>query len=266
MTGRGRAHGAVTILNATATGIGCALAVHAPTTATWTPQPGGLVLESGGDDRLAQAVAAGEGARVSVRCPFPPARGLKTSSSVAAALVRAAADARGERPDADAVARAAVDASRRAGVTLTGAFDDQVAVCRGGAWLTDNAALRVLARLPVRPWHVALWVPDARIAKSEAARVDVAPLRAHAGRIAFLLRAGRLPEALTANGRMMHAAYARAGLPVTDEPVRVALASGALGAGLSGTGPAVAALFDAPCDVPAVAGGSWRWTRVVEAA
>ena len=80
-----------------------------------------------------------------------------------------------------------------------------------------------------------------------------------------LAQAGRVAEAMTANGRAYHAAYAAAGLAVDDLPVRVALSRGALGAGLSGTGPAVAALFDRRVALPPVAGGTWRWTRTVPA-
>lgn len=272
--GRGSAYGAVTILNATATGLGCALAVEGGATATWLRGRDARVELAnpphGVDARLAAAVAAecsdllhGRGGTAEVACASPPLRGLKTSSSVAAALVRAAAGA-ADRVLGDAdVERRAVAASRQAGVTLTGALDDQCAVVRGGAHLTDNRADRVLASPPVEPWAVAIWVPDAAIDKARVAGLDLAGLRDGCAAAADLARAGRLPEAMTANGRCFHAAYKAAGLPVDDAPTRAALAAGALGAGLSGTGPAVAALFTKPVDLPPVPGGTWRWTRAV---
>ncbi len=268
--GVGRAFGAVTIVNATATGIGCALAVRGGAEATWTPRDGAVRLEDGPDARLAEAVALAcadltgqRGADVAVRCASPPARGLKTSSSVAAALVRAAADAAGRRlPDLE-VAQRAVAASRQAGVTLTGAFDDQAATVLGGCHLTDNARQAVLLSPPAQPWAVAVWVPQASIPKERLRDVDVASAKAGAAQAARLAQAGRLAEAMTANGRAFHAVYAAAGLPVDERPAEVALAHGALGAGLSGTGPAVAALFTSAVDLPAVPGGEWRWTEAV---
>jgi shikimate kinase len=261
--GRGAAFGAVTVVNATATGIGCSLAVAASTRATWDPGARTLDLDPDGDRRLVEAVAAGRAARVSVDCPFPASRGLKTSSSVAAALVRAAADAEGRHLPPEDVERLAVAASRRAGVTLTGAYDDQAATVRGGCQLADTRSDRVLASLPVEPWQVAVWIPERAIAKDGLRGLDLAAARPGALLAEDLARGGDIPGAMTANGRAYHAAYSAAGLPVDDLPARVALRAGALGAGLSGTGPAVAALFARRAALPAVAGGAWTWTRVV---
>lgn len=271
--GHGRAFGAVTIVNATATGIGCALAVEGGATATWTRRKDAkVVLTSPGDDALVQAVAhemadrlLGRGATIEVACAVPPSRGLKSSSSVAAALARAAAGSVDRALGDPEVERVAVAASRRAGVTLTGAFDDQVAVVRGGCHLTDNGRMEVLATLDVEPWAVAMWVPDASIAKPPLKGLDAAPAAAGARKAAELVKSGDLAGAMTENGRAFHRLYAAAGLPVSQAPVEAALKAGALGAGLSGTGPAVAALFGTQVDLPPVAGGAWRWTKAVRA-
>lgn len=271
--GRGSAFGAVTIVNATAIGIGCALAVEGGATVTWTRSlDKAITLRPAGDDTLVQAVGAemqdwlhGRGAVVEVACAAPPSRGLKTSSSVAAALVRAAARSDGRvLADAD-VERLAVAASRRAGITLTGAYDDQVAVVRGGCHLADNARSAIVAAIAVKPWAVALWVPEASIQKDRLRGLDLTAAVPGARHAAELAAGGDVAGAMTENGRAFHAVYARAGLPVDDRPAKVALDQGALGAGLSGTGPAVAALFDSPTDLPAVAGGAWRWTKAVRA-
>jgi shikimate kinase len=267
-TGRGEAFGAVSIINATATGIGCSLAVNLRTTATWTPGGEGLRTTGVPDVRLVEAVAAelgaDRGADVTVLCPTPAGRGLKTSSSVAAALVRAVLDADGTPAgDAAEVERLAVAACRRAGVTLTGALDDQAAVVRGGCHLADTRKDLLLSSPPVSPWQVALWVPDQGIDKARLAGLDLSPIHGEVAAAVELAKAGRLAEAMTANGRAYQSAYAAAGLPVDDLPARVALAKGALGAGLSGTGPAVAALFERRVELAPVRGGTWRWTRTV---
>lgn len=174
--GRGRAHAAVGILNATATGIGCALAVSGGVEAEWrwTDAPG-LRFEGPSDDRLAQAVqeqarlglGAAGGAVVRTTSTFPPCRGLKTSSGAALAMVRAAHDAAGVRLPDDEALPLAIAACEAAGVTLTGAYDDQVAALRGGCHVTDNRAHRIVASVPVPDWHVAAWCrkpPSRRLA------------------------------------------------------------------------------------------------------
>ena len=126
----GHAHGAVTILNATATGRGCSMAIDAVTEATWHWGGEALAIEGAPDARLADAcwrvaqerLGRDDGASIRIRSDLPHARGLKTSSSAATAMLRAAG-----LPEAD-VEVAAVQAARQAGVTLTGAFDDQVAL------------------------------------------------------------------------------------------------------------------------------------------
>lgn len=269
MTGQGQAYGAITILNATATGIGCSLAVAAGATAQWSWQGTGLQWQREPDDRVARAVLdtlGGTGASAACQTAFPTQRGIKTSSSAAAALLQAAHADRSTTLTPAELVRASVQVCRRAGVTLTGAWDDQWAVVHGGCHLTDNHADDWLASLPVTPWHVAVWVPEARIDKRLLAGLDASALRQPMQRARTLAEAGRVAEAMTLNGEIFTRFYAAAGLPVSLQPARVALAAGALGAGLSGTGPAVAALFDDPADLPAVPGGTWQWTRAVPAA
>jgi len=184
---------------------------------------------------------------------------------VAAALLRAGHKLRGEAVSNAEVEQQAVAAARSAGVTLTGAFDDQCAVVRGGCHLTDNRNTTVLRSLPIRPWHVAVWVPDAALPKVRVASVDAAAIAPAARAAQRLAEAGDVAGAMTANGAAFTTLYREHGLPVMDEPARVALRCGAAGAGLSGTGPAVAALFDAVTELPAVAGGTWQWTKAVPA-
>lgn len=269
----GQAFGAVTILNATATGRGCSIAITDGVDArwTWTEQPGLVWRQRDVDDRLALAVldllqgamdTPGPGADAGTRCEWPSARGLKTSSAAAAAMIRAATTHAPLRNDA--IALLAVQANRHAGTTLTGAFDDQIATVRGGCHLTDNAARQVLLTIPTEAWDVAIWVPDASIAKARVKDIDTAPIRADIEEAEARLREGDVTGAMTQNGAAFTRLYAAAGLPVDDRPAQVALEAGALGAGLSGTGPAVAALFEKPTELPPVEGGRWAWSRVQE--
>ncbi len=271
MKGEGTAHGAITILNASASGIGCSLAIDAPTSATWEWIPKDFEWLGPTDDRLARAVhkritsilGRNDGARLDCRSPYPPSRGLKTSSAAATALVRAASGTFGQDIEDELIDDICVDASLDAGVTLTGAFDDQVAVSRGGCHITDNMMRRIQEEVAVEPWSVAVWVPEASISKDQLRTVDVRSLVGKCRDAEQLLRDGDVAGAMRANSAAFMGLYQAAGLPVDDRPIAVADAAGALAAGLSGTGPAVAALFDDPTDLPAVGGGTWHWHEVV---
>lgn len=275
MTATGQALGAITVINATATGRGCAIGVEGGVKATWDWNDDERLSwgTPGVDSRLAEAVYgvmrdrydAPIGAAAATEGGRPPARGLKTSSSAAAALITAAMQDMGLDVDPRQVCRHAVQASVAAGVTLTGAYDDQVAVVLGGCHVTDNADGRILASIPVEPWHVAIWIPEYSLPKEHITGVDTSPIREDIEKAESMLWRGDLPGALTANGAAFSRLYAGAGLPIKDEPCDVAMKAGAVAAGLSGTGPAVAALFEQPTQLPAVKRGEWVWTRVVEA-
>lgn len=262
---RARVHGAVSVLNGTATGIGCSLPVVDGMEASWawTDAPG-LVWEGPGDDRVARAcmetTGGGRGAAATTTTRWPPARGLKTSSQAAAALLAAALGK--ERLDA-AELPTAVAIARRAGVTLTGAMDDTVAVATGTCHVVDNRNGTRLHAVDVPPCHVAIWVPHTPIAKECVRAVDASPARRGAEEALARLRGGDVAGAMAANHAAYFPLYRAHGLPVTEAPLHAALDAGALAASISGTGPAVAALFDAPAALPDVPGGTWAWTRTV---
>jgi shikimate kinase len=267
--GHGQAYGAVTILNATATGVGCALAIRELTKATWRWHPGNLEIRGAPDSKLVaaclemaqQEFQVPRGASIHIECPFPPSRGLKTSSSVAASILRAAARASDKDLPNPRLVALCIQACRKAGVTLTGALDDQMAAIHGGCHLTNNSADKVLQRLPVPAVHVAIWVPRAGIAKEALRNLNVKSIEGEVRAAAKLAEAGELGQAMTVNGAAYTHLYSQAGLPVSHEPTAVALAAGALGAGLSGTGPAVAALFSHRVPLASVAGGTWHWSE-----
>lgn len=265
MTGAGTAFGAITVLNGTATGFGCSLAVRDGTTASWRKEPAGFQFEADPvtDAALARAVARRfpGGARIATRSAWPSSRGLKTSSGAATAMVRAASAEHALPLDARRVMELAVQASKEAGVTLTGAWDDQAAVTLGGCHVVGHDG-HIWRSLPVPDWAVAVWVPAATIAKRALAGLDARPLAPAIERLERDLTPATIPATLTQNGRLFTQLYSDAGLPVTLAPVKTALAAGALGAGLSGCGPAVAAIFNEPTRLPEVTGGTWTWTRV----
>src|SRR5215467_15286204 len=145
------AHGAVTIVNAFATGKGGAISVDLWTRAQVTLREGhgtvsGIVSSdpresSGLIVRVAEKTiehygyegkVAGE---VVTTSNIPIAVGLKSSSAAANATALATTAALGETPDDDTMLEIGIESSLESGVSLTGAFDDSYASYFGGAVL-----------------------------------------------------------------------------------------------------------------------------------
>jgi shikimate kinase len=131
-----------------------------------------------------------------------------------------------------------VEASLRAGVTLTGAYDDACACYFGGLIVTDNVHRRILKRYkPKDHFRVLIHVPNRKKYTSE---VDRASLRKFKPLIQLAHRealSGNYWNSMTLNGLVYCKAF-----DYDTRPVREALDEGAIAAGLTGKGPAVAAI------------------------
>lgn len=255
MTGRAIAHGAVTIVNAISTGKGAALGIDLLTEAkveltrdskqidvsiiggknedtTLAKESVNAVLNRFSNNKL--------GAHVEVKSQIPIARGLKSSSTAANAIVLATLCALGKKiPDEDVV-KLGVDAAFKAKVTITGAYDDACASYFGGVVLTDNYGRKILKRSDVDENLVAvIYVPRARTYTQKFPKERLNPFT-YAVEMAFeLAMKGEYWKALTLNG-LIHSSA----LSVSTKPAVVALLNGALAAGLSGTGPSIAAIVN----------------------
>lgn len=254
--GRARCHGAITVVNAIPAGRGAAVGITLEAEAEVRPLPSGhLVVDIVSEERettnlvracIQKAFQAGNcadlGAWVTTRSRIPASRGLKSSSAVANAVVLAALDAVGqaEGRNDDELVRLGVEAAILAGVTITGAFDDASACYRGGLCVTDNARRELLHRAEVpEGLQVVLHIPPQRISKPSVAGLDwksLAPVAEEA--LGLALRGGWM-EALRRNGEACAAL-----LGLSREPATAAMEAGALTAGLSGTGPATAAVCE----------------------
>ncbi|MBI4257983.1 MAG: shikimate kinase [Thaumarchaeota archaeon] len=253
MKARAIVHGAITVVNAIATGKGAALGIDLTTEATveLTDDPGKIEVAIRGEEnigtRLSELVVRevfarynvrNRGAKVETISQVPVARGLKSSSTASNAVALATITALGKSEDDLTVINIGVDASLKARVTLTGALDDAAASYLGGFVVTNNLNRRILRRDSVdEDMKVLILVPQTR---HYTGRVDVE--RARAVKIvaeeAFALALqGKYLEALAINGLAYSAA-----LGFNPKPSIDALIAGALSAGLSGKGPAVAAL------------------------
>ena len=244
--------GAITILNAIPTGIGSALGITLQTDAevvVGKGKPGIKVSlpERGEEDLLAKECVEGmflhaeEGLRdVKVRTlsTIPISRGLKSSSAAANAITLATARALGLKIDDIDIVKMGVEAARRAGVTVTGAFDDAMACYFGGVAVTNNSEMEVIKRTRLKKnLRVILHVPERKIRKGGLSRNTFKPLFKQFKEVEELVLDGEYFEAINLNGKLIADS-----LGIDNSIAEEALRSGALAAGVTGTGPATAIL------------------------
>ncbi|BAJ50756.1 shikimate kinase [Candidatus Caldarchaeum subterraneum] len=251
MKGRGRAGGAVSIVNAISTGFGAALGIDLQTEAELetTDEPH-IKLSINGEDAdpsLAKAVIKVfslaldvnvNGAVIRTYSNIPVAVGLKSSSSAAVAIANAFLDALGEKMSADEMLRNVAEASILSGTSITGALDDAAACMLGGIVATDNHGRKILKHVLIEEkLYAVIYVPPGKTYTASFRKELLTPIRNIAAAAFTLALEGKHWEAMTINGLAHSAAL---GLPI--EPAVNALRAGACAAGLSGTGPAVAAI------------------------
>jgi shikimate kinase len=250
------AHGAATIVNAIATKKGAAFGVDLYTKAQvkLTNEPGVVTCEILPDTRESHVLIQKTvttvlrrfnlekefGAKVKTWSNIPIARGLKSSSTAANAVVLATLGALGESlEDLDAVALGVLSAFE-AKVTITGAFDDACASFFGGLVITDNLNGKIVkqeALTSEEDYVVLFQVPPK---KAYTVNADISRLSVVKSQIEeaynMALR-GLHWEALTLNGQCYSSAFG-----FNDKVASVALAAGARAAGLCGKGPATTAV------------------------
>lgn len=254
LIGRAVAYGAVTIINAISCGLGAALGVGLRTEARvkLTNEPGrieGRILSDPSESTVLIEKVVGRvlkhfgldsqyGAYVETTSNIPIARGLKSSSVAANAITLATASAIGVEIDDMTAINMGVDASIEAGVTVTGAFDDACASYLGNIVVTDNFERRILRVFePEEDYVILIHVPPRKV---YTAKSDVRRMRIIADEIKALHRlalSGDYWLAMTLNGLAYSAVLGYDASIAVD-----ALAAGAVAAGLSGKGPAVAAV------------------------
>lgn len=175
---------------------------------------------------------------VGVSSEIPVARGLKSSSAVANAVVLACCSALGRRASAEELLKMGVKACFRAGVTLTGAFDDACASLLGGATITDNKRLLLLKRfVPSDRLRAVVLVPHPQSLSGRVSAEKVRPMSDVLSLAHSLAISRKLWLAMTVNGLACSDIFGHGG-----EAALAAMRAGALGAGLSGKGPSVAAI------------------------
>jgi len=247
-------HGAVTIVNAMATGKGAAAGINLWTKAkvTLTDQPGSFtgrnLTDPAESTRLIETTAQliintfgfsrRFGAVVETESNIPVAVGLKSSSAASNAVALACLKVLGKKKSDIEAVKLGVNASLRAGVTLTGAYDDACACYFGGVVVTDNTHRRIMKRFkPEGRLRILIHLPER---KKYTHDIDPTPLKTIKTTIQVAHKEalrGNYWNALTLNGLAYSTAFGYNTAAAIE-----ALSAGALAAGLTGKGPAVVAI------------------------
>ncbi|MDP8888221.1 MAG: shikimate kinase [Thermoproteota archaeon] len=240
-------HGAISIVNAIATGKGSALGISLKVTAEVELQKGhGLRFITGrsGDKLIKNIVQKTipkqiiESNMISIRVDseIPIGYGLKSSSAVSSAVALACSRIEREEDINDyAILEVAARSSLEAKVSLTGAYDDATACYFGGFTVTDNYTRYIIRkeRAPENLYAIIL-LP------SSTSRGDVYKLRNLSEIFIDAFRfaeSGQYWKAMKLNGVLASAA-----LSSSYMPVMAAMEHGALSASISGNGPSIAAV------------------------
>lgn len=249
-----RSPGSATVINAIATGCGSAFGIELYVTVQTALKPSKTIFraEKGVDTTLMEICVrkvlekfnVKTGIRVQTSSDLPVASGLSSSSATSNAVVmatyRALVDdgivSDDSLNDYDLI-NLAIDASLEAGVTITGAFDDASASFFGGLTITHNPRREILYNRPMEEQSILIYMPNK---KSPTAQSDVARMKLLAPWVKLAFQEalkGNIYHALTLNGILYSAALNSNANIALD-----ALDSGALAAGLSGTGPSFVAI------------------------
>ncbi|MEE9134500.1 MAG: shikimate kinase [Nitrososphaerales archaeon] len=253
MIGRAVSHGAITIVNAIATGDGAAMGINLQTEAVveltrgskevdvsikGSPKEDGALARAALQTVLERYNLRGYGAKIVTSSNIPVARGLKSSSAAANAIILAVLSALGKKaPDQDIV-NMSVDAALKAGVTITGAFDDVCACYYGGFHVTKNYAKKSLRRDKAEDdLIVLLHIPSRKIYSGSIDKSKLSSLGPRVRESHRIALRGEYWKAMTMNGFTYSHAFG-----LNPKIATEAIISGAISAGLSGKGPAVAAI------------------------
>jgi len=258
MIGRAVSHGAISIVNAIATGTGGAVGINLEIEALvrLSKDPGTITThiknapDENGDliricvQKVLEACLKSDkyGAVIYTKSEIPIARGLKSSSAAANAAVLATYAALQEEPLVDDLlaVKIGVDSALEAEVSVTGAFDDACACYFGGAVITNNYERKILKTPRINPnptLKVVLRIPSAAIRTRDSGSEGLRELKPFFEVAVQEALKGSIFNAMMING-LLCASYYGMDASFLTEMVR----SGALTAGVSGTGPTMFAI------------------------
>lgn len=239
-------HGAISILNAIGTGYGSAVGISLKVSAEVSLSKGrGIKLQTEIGKELLEDLAliilpkdivSQNQININIISEIPAGYGLKSSSAVTSALSLACFKIAGDNPDDKCVLESAIAASIKAGVTITGAFDDAAACYYGGVVITDNRSHELLKhyRAP-EDLYALIFLP---VQETRGDFISRLPIMSDLFFDSFnLAKSGNYWKAMKLNGVIMSSISGFDSRPALD-----ALKAGALSASISGNGPSTAAV------------------------
>ncbi|MDH2908229.1 MAG: shikimate kinase [Candidatus Nitrosotalea sp.] len=242
-------HGAVSIVNAIATGKGATLGISLGIEAIVETQPGkGIIFEnkeSNLSSRLIRNVVETSVPKaeleknkitIFVKSEIPSGYGLKSSSAISSVISLACAKIfRPKASDLD-ILRDGVHASIKSKVSITGAFDDACACYFGGFIVTDNSNIKIIKSEKAPEDLVAvIFIPKSR-RRGNVKKLNI--LNGVFSQAWDLANKSDYWNAMILNGLATSAILGSEPSILTD-----LLDSGALGASVSGNGPSIAAVI-----------------------
>ncbi len=260
---KAKTFGAVSIINAIASGRGATASVNFSTEAeveleeskgAWEVSVNGEAWSQGSQGLAVETVArairslgkdpAAFSGRILTKSAIPVGVGLKTSSSSSTAIALAVYGALGRRRrrrfEPKKVLDCSVEASLASGASVTGALDDAAGCLLGGINLTDNVARKIVSSKRFKKrLRVVVMVPKVRSKRQTVTPEFIRRFGDLTDVLFEMSLKGEYWKAMVLNG-MVYSSI----LKYDPSPALRAVELGALGAGLSGTGPSVAAVFD----------------------
>jgi len=241
-------HGAISIVNAIATGQGSALGISLETCAEVTLTSDNLVEVIINNDKSENTGLAQEcfklvkmktsescGAKITVNSDIPIGRGLKSSSAAATAIILSCLKAFEIVMTEKEILDLSVQASKNSGVTITGALDDAAACFLGGLVVTNNSSNELLSRVIIDDdYSILIHVPDHKSYTKDVNYSGSDEFIHSLDTLISMTLEGNYLSAMSLNGMI----YSRI-LKQSNESAILALKNNALAAGLSGTGPSV---------------------------
>ena len=241
-------HGAVSIVNAIATGKGSTLGISLGIEAIVETEPGrGIIFEnreSNLSSRLIRKVVETSVPKseleknkivISVKSEIPSGYGLKSSSAISSVISLACAKLFKPKATDLEILKDGVYASIESKVSITGAFDDACACYFGGFIVTDNSNIKIIkSEKAPEDLSAIIFIPKSR------RRGNVKKLKILNGVFSQawdLANKSDYWNAMILNGLATSAILGSDPKIITD-----LIDSGALGASVSGNGPSIAAV------------------------
>ena len=238
-------HGAISIVNAVATGFGSAVGISLEVKVEIVSRRGsGIIFQKGRGspmikkiihDMLTSKYLNNNQLLININSEIPSGMGLKSSSAVSNAVALACNSLVNEAINDEFVLNSAMDASLYAKTTITGAFDDSTACYYGGFVTTDNYKRKIMKRESTpTDINAVIFLPNNK-KRGDTSRLKLlSDIYLEAFQLAH---SGQYWKAMTLNGVLTSSLLSNS-YTIT----RMCLENGALAASISGNGPAIAAV------------------------